>query len=185
MPMAHVQSVDDFKNRIDHYLDPVFRAKAQLDEFDEQVAQKTEENDQASHELQKAISTVIKEKVFTKEFLASKGYKQAVGRQAVKVDVEEINVPFSEIGNYINNTFQNLQNLKEHVESTGHNVESLQDTRSALYREYADTVHAALESKAVSRPQLTSFGFSIPAKSATTKAQQENENHDAEEEQSQ
>ena len=179
--MTHVQSVDDFKNRIDHYLDPVFRTKAQLDEFDEQVAQRTEENDQASHELQKAISTVIKEKVFTKEFLAAKGYKQAAGRQAVKVDVEEVNVPFTEIGNYINNTFQNLQNLKEHVDSTSHNVEAMQETRSALYREYADAVHAAIDSKAVSRPQLTSFGFSIPAKSATTKAQEEAANTASEE----
>lgn len=171
--MTHPQSVDEFKNRIDHYLDPVFRTKAQLDEFDEQVAQRTEESDRAFYELQRAISTVVKEKVFTKEFLAAKGYKQASGRQAVKVDVDEINVPFNEIGNYINTTFQNLQSLKEQVDTASNNVESMQETRDALYREYADAVHAAIDSKAVSRPQLTSFGFSIPSKSATSKAAQE------------
>lgn len=182
--MTQPQSVDAFKDKLDRYLNPVFESKAQLQEFDSQVEEATDAYDNVAHDLQRAISTVVKEKVFTKEFLASKGFKQATGRQAVKVDVEEKNVPFNEMGDYINTTFQNLQQLGAKVEEASTRVESMQDTRDALYQKYADVVHAALESKAVSRPQLTSFGISVPPKSATTKAKNQTEERQAEPEHS-
>lgn len=173
--MTQPQSVDAFKDRLDHYLNPVFEAKTRLQAYDSQVEDATEIYDNAYHELQASISTVVKEKVFTKEFLASKGFKQTSGRQAVKVDVEERDVPFNEMGEYINSTFQTLQQLNARVEEARSEVDSMRSNRDVLYQQYADVVYDALDSKAVSRPQLTSFGVSVPPKSATSKARNESE----------
>lgn len=178
--MSQPQSVDEFKQRIDQFLEPIIEAKATLDSHDHIVAGLTEDRDAAAYRLQYQISTVVHEKVFTKEFLESKGYKQAVGRKAVKVDVEPADVPFESLGEYINTTFSLLENHKRALDNAVHDMEEEQAERDVHYRGYADAVYAALDSKLLSRAQLSAFGFPVPPKSATSPAQPEAEAHEDE-----
>lgn len=165
-------SIEQFQERIAQTLGPVETAHQQLAEHDENVDYYVNDLDNKNYELQKAISVVVDEKVLTPQYLASQGYPLAVGRNKVKVDVEEKHVELSELGEYISNVFNTLANLKSQADAAREDLDRIKEAREPYYEDFALAVGDALDSDVVTRAQIKAFvGTALPSASVIKKYQ--------------
>lgn len=175
------KSITDFQNELEQALRPVQGANDALANYDALIRDENEKLDAARNAYQEAISVVLAEKVFTREFLEDKGYVKAAGKHSVAVaDVEVKHVSFDHLGEYINDVFSRLASLKDAYDKQEKAVESVESQRDEYYVNYARQIHTALDSGIVARSQLKVLGLTIPPKSVLTRS----ESQDVETEQS-
>lgn len=168
-------SVEQLQQRQSEFFSSVNQIKERLDQVDQVRNQHEEQRDALRHAYQQELSNRVAEGVFTLDFFESHGFKKERGRNSVKPseDVQSLSsLDFNEVFEYMKTTFSQLNDLRNQTQESNED-QGLDEERKQLKTRYAILIYQAIDEGVVSRNQLISLGYKVPAKPRQVKQEEE------------
>lgn len=168
-------SLEQLQQRQAELFSSINQIKERLDQVDQVRNQHEEERDARRHAYQQELSDRVAEGVFTLDFFESHGFKKERGRNSVKPseDVQSLSaLDFNEVFEYMKATFSKLNALRNQAQESRED-QGLDEERKQLRDQYAVLIYQAIDEGIVSRNQLLSLGYKVPAKPRKVKQEEE------------